>query len=131
MTTTRRDMTSHVATTRDEAAMTRSAVAAPVRVLIVAPALDILGGQAVQAARLLEQLQQEPALTVGFTPINPTFPSLLRRWQSVKYVRSIRTSLLYWWRLLADVRRYDVIHIFSASYFSFLISPTPAVVVAK
>ena len=133
MTTTRSDMAIHVTTTtHDEAATTPRVVAhAPVRVLLVAPALDILGGQAVQAARLLEQLQQEPALTVGFTPINPTFPSLLRRWQSVKYVRSIRTSLLYWWRLLADVRRYDVIHIFSASYFSFLISPTPAVVVAK
>ncbi|HYX41071.1 MAG TPA: glycosyltransferase, partial [Pyrinomonadaceae bacterium] len=131
-------MTRHVATMRDEAttphdeaATPHVAAHAPVRVLVVAPALDILGGQAVQAARLLEQLQREPALTVGFTPINPPFPSFLRRWQSIKYVRSIRTSLLYWWRLLADVRRFDVIHIFSASYFSFLISPTPAVVVAK
>lgn len=103
----------------------------PVRVLLVAPALDILGGQAVQAARLLEQLQREPSLAVGFTPINPAFPRFLRRWQNIKYVRSIRTSVLYWWRLAADVRRYDVIHVFSASYASFMISPTPALLAAR
>jgi glycosyltransferase involved in cell wall biosynthesis len=105
--------------------------ASPVRVLLVAPGLDILGGQAVQAARLLEQLQREPSLAVGFTPINPEFPRFLRRWQNIKYVRSIRTSLFYWFRLAADVRHYDVIHIFSASYASFLISPTPALLAAR
>lgn len=103
----------------------------PVRVLLVAPALDILGGQAVQAARLLDQLRREPSLAVGFTPINPPFPGFLRRWQGIKYVRSIRTSLLYWLRLATDVRRYDVIHVFAASYASFMISPTPALLAAR
>lgn len=112
-------------------ALFEAAKASPVRVLLVAPALDILGGQAVQAARLLEQLQREPSLAVGFTPINPPFPRFLRRWQAIKYVRSIRTSLLYWLRLAADVRRYDVIHVFSASYASFMISPTPALLAAR
>jgi glycosyltransferase involved in cell wall biosynthesis len=108
------------------------AVSSPVvRVLIVAPGIDILGGQAVQAARLLEQLRAEPSLEVGFLPINPEFPRALRRWQGLKGVRSIRTSVLYWQRLLREVRRYDVIHVFSASYLSFLISPTPAVLAAK
>jgi glycosyltransferase involved in cell wall biosynthesis len=111
---------------------TRSAnTTSPVRVLIVAPALDILGGQAVQAARLFTQLQREPSITVGFTPINPPFPAFLRRWQGIKNIRSLRTSLLYWLRLVFDVRRYDVIHIFSASYLSFMISPTPAILAAK
>ncbi|MFL6229575.1 MAG: glycosyltransferase family 4 protein [Pyrinomonadaceae bacterium] len=109
-----------------------SSVSSPVvRVLIVAPGLDILGGQAVQAARLLEQLRAEPTLEVGFLPINPEFPRPLRRWQALKGVRSIRTSVLYWQRLAREVRRYDVLHIFSASYLSFLISPTPAVLAAK
>jgi glycosyltransferase involved in cell wall biosynthesis len=107
------------------------AASPPVRVLIVAPALDILGGQAVQAARLIEQMRAEPSLDVGFLPINPEFPRALRRWQSLKGVRSIRTSVLYWLRLVREVRRYDVIHIFSASYLSFLISPTPALLAAK
>lgn len=102
-----------------------------VRVLLVAPGIDILGGQAVQAARLVEQLRAEPSLAVGFLPINPPFPRALRRWQSVKGVRSLRTSALYWLRLAREVRGYDVIHVFSASYLSFLISPTPALLAAK
>ena len=36
------------------------------RVLIVAPSFGILGGQSVQAARLLERLSKEPSLEVGF-----------------------------------------------------------------
>jgi glycosyltransferase involved in cell wall biosynthesis len=101
------------------------------RVLLVAPGIDILGGQAVQAARLLARLRAEPTLEVGFLPINPPFPAPLRRWQGIKYVRSLRTSLLYWLALAREVRRYDVLHIFSASYFSFVISPTPAILAGK
>ena len=101
------------------------------RVLIVAASLDILGGQAVQAERLVRHLQQEPSLEVSFLAINPRLPGKLRRLQSIKYVRTLTTSLLYWLNLLRDVRKYDVIHIFSASYLSFLIAPTPAILVSK
>jgi glycosyltransferase involved in cell wall biosynthesis len=102
-----------------------------VRVLIVAPSLDILGGQAVQAARLLERLREEPTLEVSFLPINPRLPGALRALQRVKYVRTVATSLAYVATLLARVRSYDVIHVFSASYFSFILAPTPAILVAK
>lgn len=103
----------------------------PLRVLIVAPSTSILGGQAVQAARLVKRLGQEPSLEVSFLPINPQLPGLLRGLQAIKYVRTVVTSLLYCATLLARVRKYDVIHIFSASYFSFLLAPTPAILAAK
>ena len=103
----------------------------PVRVLIVAPSLGILGGQAVQAGRLLEQLRAEPSLAVDFLPIDPPFPAPLSRWQNVKYVRSARTTALYWLSLVRRVGRYDVVHAFSASYLSFIISPTPAMLAAR
>ncbi|MGH9936636.1 MAG: glycosyltransferase family 4 protein [Blastocatellia bacterium] len=106
-------------------------IAKPLRVLIVAPSLGILGGQAVQATRLLERLGQEPALEVGFLPVNPRLPWLLGRLQTIKYVRTIVTSLLYCALLLVRVRAYDIIHIFSASYWSFLLAPTPAILAAK
>ena len=48
------------------------------RVLIVAPSLDILGGQAVQAARLMTRLHDEPSLEIGFLPINPRLPGLAK-----------------------------------------------------
>ena len=103
----------------------------PVRVLIVAASLDILGGQAVQAERLIRHLQNEATLRVAFLPINPRLPGILRKLQSIKYVRTVTTSILYILSLLREVRKYDVIHIFSASYLSFLIAPTPAILVSK
>ena len=109
----------------------RCAQVRPLRVLIVAPSLDILGGQAVQAARLLERLREEPTLEVSFLPVNPRLPGPLRRLQGVKYLRTVVTSLYYWGLLLARVPQYDVIHIFSASYLSFVLAPTPAILVAR
>ena len=101
------------------------------RILIVAPSFDILGGQAVQAARLLKGLRAEESLDVDFLPINPRLPGVLRKLQALKYVRTVVTSLLYCATLLVRTRKYDVIHIFSASYFSFVLAPTPAVLIAK
>lgn len=114
----------------NEGAATRGA-GRRVRLLIVAPSLGILGGQAVQAARLLARFQAEPSLDVAFLPINPRLPGLFGRLQNVKYVRTVLTSIAYVASLLARVRRYDVIHVFSASYTSFVIAPTPAILVAR
>lgn len=101
------------------------------RILIVAPSFDILGGQAVQAARLLERLQQEPEIEAGFLAVNPRLPGVLRSLQGIKYVRTVVTSIAYIGSLLARVPKFDVIHIFSASYFSFLLAPTPAILISK
>src|SRR5262245_5513998 len=90
-----------------------------VRVLVVAPSLDILGGQSVQAARLMERLREEPTLEIGFLPINPRLPGILRHLQSIKYVRTVVTSIAYILSLLVRTYRYDVLHVFSASYLSF------------
>ena len=101
------------------------------RILIVAPSMDILGGQAVQAVRLISRLREDANFEIGFLPINPSLPGPLRLLQAVKYVRTIVTSLLYMASLFARVWKYDIIHVFSASYFSFLLAPTPAIVVGK
>ncbi len=103
----------------------------PLRVLIVAPSFDILGGQTVQAARLMTRLRTEPSLMVGFLPINPRLPGVLRKMQAIKYVRTVATSLMYVATLFARVREYDVIHIFSASYLSFVLAQTPAILISK
>src|SRR5258705_7226625 len=102
-----------------------------VRVLIVAPSFDILGGQAVQAARLLDRLAQEPGLKADFLAVNPRLPGVLRKLQSIKYVRTVVTSLAYIASLFSRVWKYDVIHIFSASYFSLVLAPTPALLIGK
>lgn len=101
------------------------------RVLMIAPSLGILGGQAVQAARLLARLREEPGLEIDFLPVNPRLPGLFGGLQDIKYIRTLLTSAQYIATLLKRVRRYDVIHIFSASYFSFLLAPTPAILVSR
>ena len=93
--------------------------------------MDIVGGQAVQAVRLIDHLKKEPSVAVDFLPVNPRLPGPLRKLQSIKYVRTITTSVLYWLKLLTTIPRFDVIHIFSASYFSFLLAPAPAIIVAR
>lgn len=105
--------------------------AAPLRVLIVGPSLDILGGQAVQVVRLLEGFRLEPSLQVDFLPINPRLPGALGWLQAIKYVRTVVTSLLYVMTLIWRVRKYDLVHIFSASYFSFVLAPTPAILISR
>lgn len=99
--------------------------------LIVAPSLDMVGGQAVQAARLREKFGKEPDLNIGFVPINPRLHGPLYLLQKIKFVRTIVTSVAYILLLFREVNRHDIIHIFSASYTSFVIAPTPALKIAK
>jgi L-malate glycosyltransferase len=102
-----------------------------VRVCVVAPSLDILGGQAVQAQRLLTRLREIASLDVSFLPVNPRLPGPLRLLQRVKYVRTVSTSVAYGLSLLRALRGVEVVHAFSASYFSFLLAPLPAMLVGK
>lgn len=111
--------------------MTKDIQSKPICVLIVAPSLDMVGGQAVQAARLREKFAAESELEVGFVPINPRLPGPLRLLQKIKFVRTISTSMMYRRLLRREIPRYDIIHIFSASYASFVIAPTPALKIAK
>lgn len=104
---------------------------ARIRVLIAAPSLDINGGQARQAARLIEKLNHEPEIEVAFIPHNPRLPRPLRRLQKIKYVRTVATTVWYIAMLFARAWRYDIVHVFSASYYSYLLSALPAILVAK
>ena len=104
---------------------------APIRLLLVAPSLRILGGQAVQANYLLEHLSREPQFKVSFVPHNPRFPGPLRLLQKIKYLRTLVNSFVYITRLLLEVPRNDIVHVFSASYLSFLLAPTPAIFIAR
>jgi glycosyltransferase involved in cell wall biosynthesis len=100
-------------------------------VCIVAPSLGILGGQAVQAGRLLERLRQVAGVEVTLLPINPQLPGVLGGLQKIKYLRTLLTESIYLANLALRIRRCDVVHVFSASYFSFVLAPTPALFFSK
>jgi glycosyltransferase involved in cell wall biosynthesis len=101
------------------------------RVAIVAASLRILGGQAVQAQRLLDAWQDDRKVKASLVPVNPVPPLPFAAALRVKYLRTIVTQLLYWPLLFRELRQADVVHVFSASYASFLLAPLPAVLIAK
>jgi glycosyltransferase involved in cell wall biosynthesis len=101
------------------------------RVAIVAPSLGILGGQAVQAHRLVRAWQNDPDVAAWLVPVNPQPPRLLQWSTRVKFLRTIVTELSYGRRLVGELARADVVHVFSASYASFLLAPLPAILVAR
>src|SRR5215208_6720671 len=110
----------------------RSADLPPVvRVCVVAPSPDLVGGQARQAELLVRGLRDDAGIAVGFIPHNPRLPGPLMALQRVKYVRTVTTSVAYWALLLMRLWRYDVVHVFSASYWSYLLSAFPAVAIGK
>jgi L-malate glycosyltransferase len=101
------------------------------RVAIVAPSLRILGGQAVQAHRLVEAWREDPDVEAWLVPVNPLPPGPFSRAIAVKYVRTLATEATYLARLVRELRRADVAHVFSASYTSFLLAPLPAMLMAR
>ena len=103
----------------------------PLRIAIVVASLRILGGQSVQAQRMLDGWRGDPRVEARIVPIDPVPPAPLRGLLRIKYLRTIVTQLWYWPLLFRELRRVDVVHAFSASYSSFLLAPLPAVIVAK
>src|SRR5687768_3847910 len=103
----------------------------PIKLCLLAPSLDILGGQSRQAIRLTNGLRQQPELSVTFIPHNPRLPGPFRALQRIKYARTVVTTLAYWFMLVTRLWRYDVIHVFSASYYSYLLCVAPAILIGK
>jgi len=102
-------------------------MASPIRVLLIAPSLDIIGGQSIQANQLLRCLANESSVRVQFLRVNPRLPFAL----SMKYVRTLITLLLYLARLVMDVCSASIVHIFTPGYFSFYLAPAPALLLAR
>lgn len=102
----------------------------PLSIALVAASLRILGGQAVQAQRLIDHWRGDADARVWLVPIDPVPPAPFDRLLRIKYVRTLVTQLWYWPLLVRELRRADLVHVFSASYTSFLLAPLPAVLVA-
>lgn len=102
-----------------------------VRVCIVAPSPRLIGGQSLAAERLRRRLAADPDLEVSFVPHDPRLPGPLRHLQRIKYVRTAGTSIAYLLSLLRALPAHDVVHVFSAAYWSFLLAPAPAILIAR
>lgn len=105
--------------------------ASRIRVAFVAPSLRYVGGQSVQADLLIKHWKDDPDVRATFLAVDPRFPLGLRWAERIPFLRTIVRQPLYAWKLLQELRTADVVHIFSASYSSFLLAPLPAWLIAK
>jgi glycosyltransferase involved in cell wall biosynthesis len=103
----------------------------PRRVAIVAASLRYVGGQSVQAELLLRNWQNDPDVRVQLIPIDPNFPRGLRWLDRIPLLRTVVREPIYLAALWRGLKNVDIAHIFSASYWSFLVAPTPAWAVAR
>jgi L-malate glycosyltransferase len=105
--------------------------AARLRVLIVAPSLRYVGGQAVQADLLLRLWRDDPDVDVRFLAVDPPLPAVLAWAERIPGLRTILREPIYFWHLCRGLANADVAHIFAASYWSFLLAAAPAWFFAK
>src|SRR5688572_5283932 len=99
------------------------------RVTIVAASLDFLGGQEVQVQTLRDALARD-GYRVEFIPVNPRFPPGAQWLRRLPYLRTAVNQALYV-PSLVRLAGADVVHVFSGSFWSFLIAPVPALLVAR
>ena len=103
----------------------------PLRVAIVAPSMRYVGGQSVQGDLLLSNWRHDLELQAKLITIDPDFPQLIRWVRKIPFVRTVIREPIYLWSLWRNFKSIDVAHIFSASYWSFLIAPAPALLIAR
>jgi glycosyltransferase involved in cell wall biosynthesis len=101
------------------------------KLAIVAASLRIVGGHAVQAQQMLNGWASDADVDAWLVPVDPLPPPPFDRLRRVKFLRTVVTQVWYWPLLVRELRRADVVHIFSAAYASFLLAPLPAVLVAR
>lgn len=99
------------------------------KIALIAPSLKILGGQALHALMLADQLRTE-GYEVRLLPIDPPFPRRLKWLRRLPYVRTVINQCLYLPGLIR-LRRVDIVHASSASYWSFLLAPLPAILAGR
>lgn len=97
-----------------------------IRVLIISPSMRVIGGQSVQSQRLQETFETDEKIELEFLPNDPK-----NIFQNVKFLRTIFTSLKFWFLLLTNLYKFDVAHIFSSGGTSYIISTLSPLLFAK
>jgi L-malate glycosyltransferase len=109
----------------------RASSRVPLRVTIVAASLRYVGGQSVQADTLLKHWRSDSDVQAELVPIDPQLPNGLRWVEKIPGLRTLVRAPFYVAALSRGMKDADIAHIFSASYWSFLVAPVPAWLVAR
>src|SRR5664279_3791693 len=90
-----------------------------IRVLLVAPPLQVVGGQSIQASRLVSCLSEYPQLEVTYQPTTTTRRWFQNTFGRIRFIRTFLNALIYVPSLMVRIPRNDVIHVFTAGHASF------------
>jgi glycosyltransferase involved in cell wall biosynthesis len=102
-----------------------------VHVAIVGPSERWIGGQGAQANLLLRNWEKDPDVKPSFIPIDPILPRFVSWVERIPFLRTIVRLPFYFSALWHGMKDAEVAHIFSASYWSFLLAPVPAFFIAR
>jgi glycosyltransferase involved in cell wall biosynthesis len=97
-----------------------------IKVLLVAPSMKIVGGQSIQAQRLLDAFAADEKIEFEFVANNPDTP-----FQNVKFLRTALASVKFWFQLFRKISKTRVVHVFSSGTTSYIISTLPTFFIAK
>jgi glycosyltransferase involved in cell wall biosynthesis len=97
-----------------------------IKVLLVAPSMKIVGGQSIQAQRLLDAFAADEKIEFEFAANNPDAP-----FQNVKFLRTALASVKFWFKLFRKISKINIVHVFSSGTTSYIISTLPTFFIAK
>jgi len=97
-----------------------------IKIALVAPSERNVGGQSIQAKRLIDAFADDEDLQIKFVPNDPETP-----FQNIKFLRTVFTSIKFWLSLFKTIPQADVVHVFSSGTTSYIISTLPPFFAAK
>ncbi len=96
------------------------------KIAIVAPSMRQVGGQSIQANRLLEAFKTDENIELIFVPNNSETV-----FQNIKFLRTILTSLKFWKQLFTTIPTVEAVQISSAAVSGYVIATLPPLFIAK
>lgn len=97
-----------------------------IKIALVAPTFANVGGQSIQAKRLIDAFADDETARLEFVPNNPETP-----FQNIKFARTIFASVKFLFLLFKKIPPADIVHIFSSGTTSYIISTLPPLFTAK
>lgn len=100
------------------------------KIALTAPSLRELGGQSIQADRLIKAFENDENIELFLIPNNPKLENFSFL-QNIPLVRTIFTSLEYWGLLLKHGRKADIIQVASSGETGYIVASLPPLIFAK
>lgn len=100
------------------------------KIAIVAPSMKNMGGQSIQAQRLIEAFTDDEEIELELIPNNPEL-EILDFLQKISGIKTLVTSLKFWQLLITQIGKFDAVQVFSSGTTSYVISTIPPLLMSK